>query len=93
MTLAPGFVRAGKVRTSTTSATTGSSWSPPTGSRRSTSSSRPPIPDKGRVLTGLSRFWFAETADLVPNHLLGTDPADAAAGLRRRPRASSGAAR
>jgi phosphoribosylaminoimidazole-succinocarboxamide synthase len=33
-----------------------------------------PIPDKGRVLTGLSRFWFAETADLVPNHLLATHP-------------------
>ncbi|HXH88368.1 MAG TPA: phosphoribosylaminoimidazolesuccinocarboxamide synthase [Gaiellaceae bacterium] len=28
------------------------------------------IPDKGRVLTGLSSFWFARTADLVPNHLL-----------------------
>src|SRR6185312_4837554 len=28
------------------------------------------IPDKGRVLTGLSGFWFARTADLVPNHLL-----------------------
>jgi phosphoribosylaminoimidazole-succinocarboxamide synthase len=28
------------------------------------------IPDKGRVLTGLSRFWFAETADIAPNHLL-----------------------
>ncbi len=27
------------------------------------------IPDKGRVLTGLSRFWFAETAGIVPNHL------------------------
>ena len=36
------------------------------------------IPDKGRVLTGLSRFWFTETAaaGIVPNHLLGTDPAD-----------------
>ena len=32
-----------------------------------------PIPDKGRVLTGLSRFWFAQTADIVPNHLLATD--------------------
>ena len=32
------------------------------------------IPDKGRVLTGLSRFWFAETAGIVPNHLLDTDP-------------------
>ena len=30
------------------------------------------IPDKGRVLTALSRFWFAETAGIVPNHLLGT---------------------
>jgi phosphoribosylaminoimidazole-succinocarboxamide synthase len=28
------------------------------------------IPDKGRVLTGLSAFWFARTSDLVPNHLL-----------------------
>ncbi len=28
------------------------------------------IPDKGRVLTGLSAFWFARTADIVPNHLL-----------------------
>jgi phosphoribosylaminoimidazole-succinocarboxamide synthase len=35
-----------------------------------------PIPDKGRVLTGLSRFWFHETAHLVPNHLLSVDPAD-----------------
>jgi phosphoribosylaminoimidazole-succinocarboxamide synthase len=34
-----------------------------------------PIPDKGRVLTGLSRFWFADTAGIVPNHLLATDPA------------------
>jgi phosphoribosylaminoimidazole-succinocarboxamide synthase len=38
-----------------------------------------PIPDKGRVLTGLSRFWFAETASIIPNHLLGVDPAEAAA--------------
>jgi phosphoribosylaminoimidazole-succinocarboxamide synthase len=29
------------------------------------------IPDKGRVLAGLSAFWFARTRDLVPNHLLG----------------------
>src|SRR5260221_14455537 len=32
------------------------------------------IPDKGRVLTGLSRFWFAETSSMIPNHLLDTDP-------------------
>jgi phosphoribosylaminoimidazole-succinocarboxamide synthase len=40
-----------------------------------------PIPDKGRVLTGLSRFWFAETAGIVANHLLGTDPADVPGGV------------
>ena len=34
-----------------------------------------PIPDKGRVLTGVSGFWFARTRHLVPNHLvsLGDD--------------------
>ncbi len=35
-----------------------------------------PIPDKGRVLTGLSTFWFDRTADLVPHHVVSTDPAD-----------------
>jgi phosphoribosylaminoimidazole-succinocarboxamide synthase len=35
-----------------------------------------PIPDKGRVLTGLSTFWFDKTADMVPNHLISADPAD-----------------
>jgi phosphoribosylaminoimidazole-succinocarboxamide synthase len=34
-----------------------------------------PIPDKGRVLTGLSSFWFDRTADLVPHHVVSTDPA------------------
>ena len=29
-----------------------------------------PIPQKGRVLTGLSAFWFARTASIVPNHLV-----------------------
>ena len=29
------------------------------------------IPDKGRVLTGLSAYWFARTHDIVGNHLLG----------------------
>jgi len=32
------------------------------------------IPDKGRVLTGLSAFWFARTREIVPNHLLGLRP-------------------
>lgn len=31
------------------------------------------IPDKGRVLTALSRFWFEKTAHIVPNHLLACD--------------------
>jgi phosphoribosylaminoimidazole-succinocarboxamide synthase len=35
------------------------------------------IPDKGRVLTGLARYWFAQTAaaGLMANHLLSTEPA------------------
>jgi phosphoribosylaminoimidazole-succinocarboxamide synthase len=32
------------------------------------------IPDKGRVLTGLSGFWFTRTRELVPNHLLALRP-------------------
>jgi phosphoribosylaminoimidazole-succinocarboxamide synthase len=32
------------------------------------------IPDKGRVLTGLSGFWFARTRDLCANHLLSLRP-------------------
>jgi phosphoribosylaminoimidazole-succinocarboxamide synthase len=31
------------------------------------------IPDKGRVLTAMSVWWFEQLADLVPNHLLSTD--------------------
>ena len=29
-----------------------------------------PIPDKGKVLTGLSTFWFERTREIVPNHLV-----------------------
>jgi phosphoribosylaminoimidazole-succinocarboxamide synthase len=32
------------------------------------------IPDKGRVLTGLSGFWFARTTAICPNHLLALRP-------------------
>jgi phosphoribosylaminoimidazole-succinocarboxamide synthase len=35
-----------------------------------------PIPDKGRVLTGLSNFWFDQTRDIVPNHVISADPTD-----------------
>jgi len=35
-----------------------------------------PIPDKGRILTQLSLWWFERLADLVPNHLVSADVAD-----------------
>ena len=38
------------------------------------------IPDKGRVLTALSVWWFERLADLVPNHLVSTDVPAAVAG-------------
>ena len=34
-----------------------------------------PIPDKGKILTQISAFWFSQIADLAPNHLLSTDVA------------------
>jgi phosphoribosylaminoimidazole-succinocarboxamide synthase len=35
-----------------------------------------PIPDKGRVLTQLSKFWFELTRDIVPNHIISLDIKD-----------------
>jgi phosphoribosylaminoimidazole-succinocarboxamide synthase len=43
---------------------------------------RPAIPGKGKVLTQLSSFWFERLADLVPHHLLATEPADFPAAVR-----------
>jgi phosphoribosylaminoimidazole-succinocarboxamide synthase len=40
----------------------------------------PAIPDKGRVLTALSLWWFEQLADLVPNHVVSTDVPAAVAG-------------
>ena len=38
-----------------------------------------PIPDKGRVLTQMSIFWFETTGEIVPNHLISEDvPAEVA---------------
>jgi len=37
-----------------------------------------PVPDKGAILTALSLFWFDRTADLVPNHVIGTHDIPAA---------------
>jgi len=44
-----------------------------------------PIPDKGRVLTALSAFWFERTAELVPNHLISIDPTQFPAAARETP--------
>jgi phosphoribosylaminoimidazole-succinocarboxamide synthase len=44
-----------------------------------------PIPDKGRVLTQLSNFWFGRTAKIVPNHLLETELAKLPAPFRDHP--------
>jgi phosphoribosylaminoimidazole-succinocarboxamide synthase len=32
-----------------------------------------PIPDKGKILTQLSKFWFDITKEIVPNHIISTD--------------------
>ena len=41
------------------------------------------IPDKGKVLTQLSAFWFEQTSRMVPNHLLTTDVAEFPTHLRQ----------
>jgi phosphoribosylaminoimidazole-succinocarboxamide synthase len=40
-----------------------------------------PIPDKGRVLTAVSAFWFDRLSDVAPSHLVGLDVPPAAGGL------------
>jgi phosphoribosylaminoimidazole-succinocarboxamide synthase len=41
------------------------------------------IPDKGRMLSQMSAFWFARTRGIVDNHLLSTNPADYPAEARQ----------
>ena len=41
------------------------------------------IPDKGSVLTQLSAFWFGRTGDIVPNHMISTNPAEYPAELQQ----------
>ncbi|MEZ5209130.1 MAG: phosphoribosylaminoimidazolesuccinocarboxamide synthase [Acidimicrobiales bacterium] len=41
-----------------------------------------PIPDKGRVLTAVSAFWFEVLADVVGSHLISTDVTDFPAGAQ-----------
>src|SRR4051812_35384105 len=40
------------------------------------------IPDKGRILTQLSAFWFEYLRDIVPNHVISLDPAQYPPGAR-----------
>lgn len=35
-----------------------------------------PIPDKGKILTEISNFWFDKLADIIPNHFTGDQVAD-----------------
>ncbi|MFZ5995160.1 MAG: phosphoribosylaminoimidazolesuccinocarboxamide synthase [Thermodesulfobacteriota bacterium] len=35
-----------------------------------------PIPDKGRILTRISLYWFRELADIAPNHLISGEVKD-----------------
>jgi len=42
-----------------------------------------PIPDKGRVLNGLSRFWFKFLADVPRNHLITADVGQMGHGLEQ----------
>lgn len=48
------------------------------------------IPDKGRVLTQLSAFWFARTRHIVPNHVVSTNVADYPAAARAHAAALEG---
>jgi len=43
-----------------------------------------PIPDKGRVLTALSNFWFEKLKHLGPNHLTGIAPESVVSGAAER---------
>ena len=46
---------------------------------------QPGIPDKGRVLTAISTFWFEQLADIVPNHVISaSDVPQAVAGRALR---------
>ncbi len=39
------------------------------------------IPDKGKVLSSISAFWFDFTKDVIPNHVISTDPKEYPMGL------------
>jgi phosphoribosylaminoimidazole-succinocarboxamide synthase len=75
------LIARGKVREMYDLGEVGSSAEHPTGALLMVASDRistydavhpTPIPDKGKVLTGLSVFWFERTAGIVANHLIST---------------------
>lgn len=41
------------------------------------------IPDKGQVLNSISAFWFQMTGDIIPNHVISTDPREYPLGLAK----------
>ncbi|MBU0573852.1 MAG: phosphoribosylaminoimidazolesuccinocarboxamide synthase [Candidatus Margulisbacteria bacterium] len=43
------------------------------------------IPDKGRILTQISAFWFNYTRDIIANHIISTDSADFPGTLKNNP--------
>ena len=48
------------------------------------------IPDKGKILTQISLFWFEHTKDIVENHLISADLADFPAEFRAHPELFAG---
>jgi phosphoribosylaminoimidazole-succinocarboxamide synthase len=42
-----------------------------------------PVPDKGRILTTISLFWFERLKDIVENHIISTDPDEYPEPLRK----------
>jgi phosphoribosylaminoimidazole-succinocarboxamide synthase len=51
-----------------------------------------PIPDRGKVLTQLSAFWFRQTGDLIQNHLIADDIASFPEPVRANPEQVEGRA-
>jgi phosphoribosylaminoimidazole-succinocarboxamide synthase len=71
--IAPSFVRSGKVRDLYAIGADGLLLVASYGISAFDVVLPTPIPDKGRVLTGLSLFWFDRAAGIVPNHLVDAD--------------------
>src|SRR5436190_5181190 len=41
-----------------------------------------PVPDKGKILTQISAWWFRQLEDIVPNHLISADVNEFPSNLR-----------